>query len=86
MVRVTLRSYLESLKEMNDGSRKVPSLLSIAQESGLAYTGLHRLVTGKTKGVQFETLDKIIKVMTDRGFDTNLHDIIKFRDERGVLQ
>lgn len=78
MVYITLNSYLTSEKEKG---ADVPSVSALARDIGMHQVSLSRLANNQVKQLNLSTANKIITAMRKRGFNMQMHDLIKFEPD-----
>lgn len=83
MIRIRLKSYLEDLRSIEnrkpkENQRQVPSLADIARQNGIHYTSISRFANNRTKRIDFNALDDIIKSIRFYGFPMTISDLIDF--------
>lgn len=89
MIRITLNEHLQHLAGQEAGKlpsqrRPVPNLSELADEIGVHRVTLTNLANNRVKLLNAETLALIINKLRDRGFDTDLSDILKAYPEEEV--
>ena len=83
MIRIRLKSYLEDLRSIEnrkpkENQRQVPSLADIARQNSIHYTSISRFANNRTKRIDFDALDGIIKSIRFYGFPMTISDLIDF--------
>lgn len=89
LIRVTLNEHLQHLageeaQKLPSKRRRVPNLSELADEIGVHRVTLSNLANNKVKLFNAETLALIINTLRRRGFETELHDILKAYPEEEV--
>lgn len=59
--------------------RHVPTIKDIAQESGMHYTTISRIVNNKVKKLDYGTASKIVTVLRNRGFVMKPSDVLDYK-------
>lgn len=82
MIRVTLNEHLQHLageeaQKLPSQRRPVPNLSELADDIGVHRVTLTNLANNKAKLLNVETLGLIINALRDRGFASDLPDILK---------
>lgn len=85
MIKIRLKEYLEELEEverLKDGVRlQVPTIADISKDVDVHYTTLNRIANQRSKRLDLNTADKIIKSVRRRGFDMQISDFMDFQDD-----
>jgi DNA-binding Xre family transcriptional regulator len=80
----TLGSYLLNLQEQErykpaEARREVPTVEELARAAGVSKQALYDLINGKTQSIRFDVAGAIIQTFEDRGFETQITDILSYR-------
>lgn len=82
-VHISFKSYLiglQSAEELKqpEQRRQVPTVKDLAAVAGVHEVTLHNIVNGKVKGLNLETMQKVLDEMWRRGFEPQLSDFIRY--------
>lgn len=85
-MRITLKEHLMELQvEENQKPahrrKHVPELQELAEDVGISVPTISRLVNNRTRYIDSQMIDNIVKAMRGRGFDTRLEDIVQEENE-----
>jgi hypothetical protein len=85
-VYVVLKEYLARLETLEatkpDGQRRVvPSMATLARAAGVHPMTISRWVTGETKATTHSLLASVIETLRAHEFDTEIGDILAYRQE-----
>lgn len=80
---VTLKQHLDNLKLSerlkSPGDRiKVPTISQLADDIGIERGTLSRTANNKFKSPSLDTLGRVIAALRQRGFDTDVSDVLRF--------
>jgi transcriptional regulator with XRE-family HTH domain len=86
IVYVTLKAHLTNLEEIESTKppterRDVPSMAQLAQLAGVTPNTIARWARNEIESTTHRTLARIISELRARGFDTNLTDILAYRED-----
>lgn len=87
-MKFVLGEYLERLRAievLKDGGNPgmVPNYTELAEEAGLVYQTVSRLVNNHHSRLDLETMGKVIKALRKRGFDTKVSDLLIYEENGG---
>jgi len=82
---VKLKSYLAKLEDEQrfkvHGPRlDVPTIKDLAEEVGISRVQMQRIVSGNIDSLKLKVGGEVIRVLRDRGFQTDVCDILEYRD------
>lgn len=82
---VTLKSYLARLEDEERfkpeaARREVPNIGELAKDAGISRVQMQRVVSGDISSLKLTVGSGIISALRKRGFDTDVSDILEYRD------
>lgn len=82
---VKLKSYLAKLEDeerfkLQGPRRAIPTIKDLAGEVGISRVQMQRIVSGNIDSLKLKVGGEVIRVLRDRGFDTDVSDILEYRD------
>lgn len=82
---VKLKSYLATLDDLERfkpaANRKpIPTVTELAKEVGVSRAQMQRVVSGHIDSLKLKVGGGIIKALRERGFETDVSDILEYRD------
>lgn len=88
---ITLKSYLARLEDKERfkpeaARRKVPTITELSESKyvKVSRVQLQRIANGQVDSFKLSIGSGIIKDLRERGFDTNVSDILEYRDDEPV--
>lgn len=89
-VVITLREHLDALQAEENRKppserRPVPSIPELADAVNLSRQGMYNFASGEVKLVNRELLSDIINVLQQRGFATDVSDLLKAYPQSKVV-
>lgn len=81
VLRVTLRDYLTRLEaaetvKLPSQRHKIPTIAELAHAAGVTRQALYNIAEGRVKMVNLETLGSVLSELRQRGFDTEVSDLL----------
>lgn len=76
-ITVTLKEYLEKLRRIH-GNDNVPTLQDITKSINTNHATMSRLANNHMKTLNVKTIGSIINYLRERGYKTELSDIITY--------
>lgn len=58
----------------------VPTIKDLATEVGISRVQMQRIVSGNIDSLKLKVGGEVIRVLRDRGFQTDVSDILEYRD------
>lgn len=82
---IKLRSYLANLEDAEQAApaaarREVPTITALARAANVSRVQLQRVAGNDVKSVKLEIIGNVIRALRDRGFDTDISDLLEYRD------